>query len=145
MLKSIATDLAMIKKELAEPGRVCGAYYQDYGAFREIYRFVARGLSRSGQMVYILLCTLTDAQGEIPEQNILQPAMAVLREVIMYSLRRGDLFAQYSAAQYIIMLPATAFEDSAIVIDRIVRKFENQAHPCSVVLHCLREPMDPVE
>ena len=29
MLKSIATDLAMIKKELSEPGKVCGAYYQD--------------------------------------------------------------------------------------------------------------------
>ena len=145
MLKSIATDLAMIKKELAEPGRVCGAYYQDYGAFREIYRFVARGLNRSGQAVYILLCTLTDAQGEIPEQANLQPAMQSLKDVIMYSLRRGDLFAQYSAAQYIIMLPGTAFEDSTIVIDRIMRKFESQGHPYGVVLHCLREQMDSVE
>lgn len=145
MLKSIATDLAMIKKELAEPGRVCGAYYQDYGAFREIYRFVARGLSRSGQKVYILLCTLTDAQGEIPEQAVLQPAMEALCNVIMFSLRRGDLFAQYSNAQYIVMLPGTAYEDSAIVMDRIMRNYSEDVHQLGVMLHCLREQMDPVE
>ncbi len=145
MLKSIATDLAMIKKELSEPGKVCGAYYQDYGAFREIYRFVARGMSRSGQQVYILLCTLTDAQGEIPAQDILQPAMLALRNVIMYSLRRGDLFAQYSSAQYIIMLPGTAFENSGIVVDRIMRNYEGDIHHYQLVLHCLKEAMDPVE
>ena len=145
MLKSIATDLAMIKKELSEPGKVCGAYYQDYGAFREVYRFVARGMSRSGQQVYILLCTLTDAAGEIPVQEVLQPAMLTLREVIMYSLRRGDLFAQYSSAQYIIMLPGTAFENSGIVVERIMRRYENEVHQGALVLHCLREAMDPVE
>ena len=145
MLKSIATDLTMIKKELSEPGKVSGAYYQDYGAFREIYRFVARGLSRTGQTVYILLCTLTDSQGEVPSQEVLSPAMTALKETIMYSLRRGDLFSQYSNTQYIIMLPGTAFENSDIVIDRILRSYEMSIREFGVMLHCLKEAMEPVE
>ncbi len=78
-------------------------------------------------------------------QAKLKPAMQSLQEVIMYSLRRGDLFAQYSSAQYIIMLPGTAYENSGIVVERIMRRYEDEVRQSALVLHCLREAMDPVE
>lgn len=144
MLKSIEADLAMIKKDLAEQGKIYGAYYREYGSFREIYRFVARGLSRSGQTVYILLCSLFDGQGEVPEQALLEPAMVELQELIRRSLRRGDLFAQYSSAQYIIMLPGTAYENSGMVVERILSAYELLGNQRNLQLYCSREPMTPI-
>ena len=144
MLKSIETDLAVIKRELAEPGQVCGAYYQDYGVFQEIYRFVARGLYRSNQSVYVLLCSLFDEQGNVPELERLGPAMEELRALISHSLRRGDLFAQYSSAQYIILLPGTAYQNSGLVVERILNAYETVGEKRGLKLYCSREQMYPL-
>lgn len=63
--RSICTDMALIRRELREKDPPKGAFCQDYETFKQIYRFVERGLKRSGQSAYIILMTLTDAQGAV--------------------------------------------------------------------------------
>ena len=56
--RSICTDMALIRRELREKDPPKGAFCQDYETFKQIYRFVERGLKRSGQSAYIILMTL---------------------------------------------------------------------------------------
>lgn len=52
--------------------------------------------------------------------------MDQLLEILAGNLRRGDVVSRYSAAQYVVMLPAANFEDSTMVMDRIVTAFYRQ-------------------
>ena len=47
--RSICTDMALIRRELREKDPPKGALCQDYETFKQIYRFVERGLKRSGR------------------------------------------------------------------------------------------------
>lgn len=52
--------------------------------------------------------------------------MDQLLEVLVHNLRRGDVVSKYSGAQYVVMLPAANFEDSTMVVERIVNAFYRQ-------------------
>ena len=95
--RSICTDMALIRRELREKDPPKGAFCQDYETFKQIYRFVERGLKRSGQSAYIILMTLTDAQGQFVPLAAREEYMSRLSDDLQASLRSGDLFAPYSA------------------------------------------------
>lgn len=66
--------LEEIKKGLREKEEQKGAYYCSFPSFIDIYHVISRMMERSGISVYIMLCTLTDKNGEIrmgtdPEQG----------------------------------------------------------------------------
>ena len=49
-----------------------------------------------------------------------------LQDVLVRSLRRGDVVSKFSGAQFVVMLPAANFEDSNMVMDRVVNAFYQQ-------------------
>ena len=57
--------LEEIKKGLREKEEQKGAYYCSFPSFIDIYHVISRMMERSGISVYIMLCTLTDKNGEI--------------------------------------------------------------------------------
>ena len=52
--------------------------------------------------------------------------MEQLQDVLVRSLRRGDVVSKFSGAQFVVMLPAANFEDSNMVMDRVVNAFYQQ-------------------
>lgn len=58
--------------------------------------------------------------------GVLNTTMDQLLEVLVHNLRRGDVVSKYSGAQYVVMLPAANFEDSTMVVERIVNAFYRQ-------------------
>ena len=44
---------------------------------------------------------------------------------MVFSLRKGDAVASYSASQFIITLPLTTFENGQMVLERIVNRFRS--------------------
>ena len=52
--------------------------------------------------------------------------MDQLQEVLVRNLRRGDVVSKFSGAQFVILLPAANFEDSNMVMDRVVNAFYQQ-------------------
>ncbi len=122
-INHIEIDLSVIKNDLKEAFIANGAYFCDYDVFKSIYRVEARTILRTGHSIFIVLFTLTDPQGAIPEPEVAKLAVGRLQGAILSSLRKGDTFASYSATQFIVMLPLITYENAEIVTNRILQKF----------------------
>lgn len=127
--RSICTDMALIRRELREKDPPKGAFCQDYETFKQIYRFVERGLKRSGQSAYIILMTLTDAQGQFVPLAAREEYMSRLSDDLQASLRSGDLFAPYSGCQYLLMVLGASSENAAVIAGRIHTRFMSRVAP----------------
>ena len=124
--KSLETDLEVIQEGLRETARRPGAFVCEYGFFREAYRLEARRAKRSGTCVHVALITISLPQGGLPALELLNQTMDQLLDVLIHNLRQGDVVSRYSSAQYVIMLPSANFEDSTMVLERIVSAFYRQ-------------------
>lgn len=138
--KNLETDLEAIQEELKETAARPGAFVCEYGFFREAYRLEARRAARNGTCVHVGLITVSQPNGLSPALKVLNQTMDQLLEVLVSNLRRGDVVSKYSGAQYVVMLPAANFEDSSMVMDRIVNAFYRQHRRNFLKLSCkLRE------
>lgn len=143
--KAMETDLDIIKNDLSESQAAKGAFCCEYAFFKEIYRLEARSAERLGQAVFIGLLTVTTPDNKMPKIELLNNAMDCLLEVIQEDLRKGDVVARFSAAQYVLMLPTLTYENGLMVLNRIIKKF-NREHPrLPVVIHTKLQPLDPVD
>lgn len=123
-LNDHALPVDSILEQLREPDGPGGALICQYDIFRSIYHSVARSLIRSGDAVHLALFSVRSrAQNKALPRRSLDRAVANLQEVIRTSLRRGDVAAQCSVSQFILMLPQANFENSQMVCDRILRAF----------------------
>ena len=112
-------SLESIKAFLCDDVNGDGAYYCNYLTFVDGYRFVMRIVERSGQSVFLMLCSLTDSGGNELEQDKLSEASAALNRAIKSSLRKGDLYTRYSQNQFPYLLLGISLENCSIVSDRI--------------------------
>ena len=121
--QTLETDLNIIQNDLKEVEYKRGPFVCEYCIFQETYRLIARQAAREGRSVYLCLITISDRNGNIPSLNKLDAAMKRLLDAINLSLRRGDVVSQYSGAQYVILLPSITYEDSNMVLERIVKQY----------------------
>ena len=143
--KKTEANLRVIIDDLKEERVGGGCFYCDYEPFRTIYQLEARAAARSGQVVYICLLTLSNAQGVQPKNKTFAKALSRLENTVTTSLRNGDLFTRYSVSQYLIMLPSTSFETSERVIKRIIDTFRRENPKSPVILSYMLHPVVPSE
>lgn len=124
--KTLETDLGVIMNDLREAAARPGAFVCEYGFFKEAYRLEVRRAIRSGTCVHLCLITVSLPDGGMPQLKVLSNTMDRLLDVLVNNLRRGDVVSKFSGAQYVIMLPAANYEDSNMVMDRVVRAFYQQ-------------------
>lgn len=116
-----------IKGGLKEDEEEDGAFYCNLPSFRDGYRLVRRIIERSGQSVYLMLCTVTDGKGRPMENKEKLAAMTdELYDAIKHCLRRGDSFTKYSPTQFLILLVGTNQENCSMIFDRISRYFARE-------------------
>lgn len=141
--QNMEIDLNVIKSHLKEADAIPGAFFCEYEFFKDIYRLESRAAARTGQSIFICLLTLSDGQGTLPPQKMLNNTMAKLKDCIRLSLRRGDVYARYSVSQYIIMLPTLTYENGEMVMKRIVSRFRHENPRSTVSLSYKLQPLDP--
>ena len=124
--KMLEMDLSVIQQDLREAVARHGPFICEYGFFREAYRLEARRAARNGTSVQIALITLSLPDGQTPTLTLLSKAMEQVLGVLEYCLRKGDVVARYSGAQYVLMLPTAAYEDATMIMDRIVSTFNQR-------------------
>ncbi|WP_125143295.1 bacterial transcriptional activator domain-containing protein [Clostridium transplantifaecale] len=125
-LQKIQSELAEEAKEPENSG--AGAYYCSYPSFIDTYRLLSRIIERSGQSVFLMLCTLVDYEGKfIQNPEKLRKRSEALKEAIGLSIRRSDGYTKYSDSQYLILLTGTRQEDCYIVFNRIIRELKRLA------------------
>jgi hypothetical protein len=116
-------DMDTLLDNLRDAANDPGAFICDPGFFKLAYRLEARRAARNGSSVHIALLTLTTSDNSPPPLRMLNASMGHLLEAIKSGLRKGDVASRYSGAQYVLMLPSANFEDSQLVVNRIVRLF----------------------
>lgn len=121
-------DLEAIQKAMKETASRDGAFLCDYGFFKEAYRLEARRCVRNGSCVHVVLITVSLPDGGVPPLKVLNATMDQLKEVLISSLRKGDVVSKYSGAQYVVLLPSANFEDSTTVMERVESAFRQQHH-----------------
>lgn len=126
----ITVPAGTLRDMLKEPAGAKGALLCEYDFFRLLYQVQARTIIRSGDVVHIALLSLHGrGKKELPRRS-LDTAMDNLQDIIIHSLRQGDIVTKCSVSQFIIMLPQANYENSCAVCQRIIRAFGRQ-HPHS--------------
>lgn len=116
--------LDSIQAELAEKEEGEGGYLCSYPIFQGIYHMVERIMERSGQSVYLMLCTLVDSKGNPMEEGpLLEELSPRMEEAICGSLRHGDAVSRYRKGQYLVLLLNTTRENCSVVQKRINYRF----------------------
>ncbi len=101
-----------------------GAYLCSYPTFQGIYQQLVRMLERSGQSIYLMLCTIIDSKGKPMKEGPQLEAMAKrLEYAICMSIRSSDVVNHYSKGQYLVLLINTTREDCKIIQKRIDYQF----------------------
>lgn len=116
--------LDVIQSELAEKSEREGGYFCSYPVFQGIYQMIERTMERSGQSVYLMLCTLIDSKGNPMEKETLMDELSLRMEnAICHSVRHGDIVSRYSKGQYVVLLINTTRENCSVVQRRINHNF----------------------
>jgi len=138
-------DLSTIQENLKSKKAVSGAYFCDPEMFRYFYKLEQLRSERSDHPV--LLCLITIAAGNYakPPAEQLKGVMHNLKDVIMKSLRKGDLVTSWNEAQFLLLLPGLNREQAMMVLDRIEKAFHSQYSLHDLVMHQKIESLYPLE
>ena len=140
--KLLEMDLTVIQQDLRETVARPGPFTCEYGFFREAYRLEARRAARHGSSVQIALITLSLPDGKSPTLSLLNKTMEQVLSVLENTLRRGDVVARYSGAQYVLMLPTANFEDANMILERIITNFNQKNRKSFLVLNYKIQQLD---
>jgi len=140
--KEIEEDLNIIKENLAEENLRRGPFFCEYEVFKDIYRLEVRAAARTGESVYLCLFSLNSPDGETPTAKTLSNFMDRLKSCINQALRSGDIFAQYSVSQFVLLLPLTTYENGELAIKRVLRLFNKQYHYCPLTISYSLQPLE---
>ena len=135
--------MEQVLEQLQEKERVPGAMRCDYDHFKVLCHVESRSMERNETVTHIALLSV-GSSGEKPlTKRSLNRIVEQLGEEIRRNLRRGDVFSQCSASQYIIMLPRANYENSCMVCRRVLGAF-HRAHPqVSAKFHYMVQPLSP--
>lgn len=118
-----SSDINCISLLLREAAFPKGAYCQEFNTFISIYRFLERGLKRTGLRIQMILLTLTDQSCAFVSLDEREFLMEKLRESLCISLRSSDIYSQYSSCQLAAMLPGSTRENMDMITTRIQNAF----------------------
>lgn len=129
--------ISEIKECLKEENYQSGAFYCTYPGFRDTYRLMRRAMERTGQSIYLLVCTLIDYKGHpLENSEKLDTLSEALYDTLKVSLRRTDTFTKYSQAQFLVLLMGTNEENCQIVMKRIRSRFAEEHKSWNSYLEC---------
>lgn len=138
-----AVSAQAVRDHLQEPGSSKGAVFCEYDFFKLLYQVQARSIIRSGDVIHIALLSIHSASGrELPRRS-LDIAMNNLQELVIASLRQGDVVTRCSASQLIIMLPQANYENSRAVCQRILKAFTRQYPHSPASIRFSVHPLEP--
>ena len=108
-------------------------YYCSLPVFQEIYRMTERLMERSGEKIFLMLCTILDSKGNpMREGSRLEELSERLRNTIIDSVRHTDTVTRYGNGQYLVLLINTTEEDCSVVSNRISSHFIREGQRTSL-------------
>jgi DNA-binding SARP family transcriptional activator len=115
-----------IAQMLEERSKKPKAFFCSTETFQQIYSLDKRSNERIRFPVHLGLLTLTMRSGLHEKEGEMKEAIAVLRQILMESLRTGDIVSQYSRCQLILMITTLSRENGIAALRRIKFLFESR-------------------
>lgn len=128
-------DARRIRDDLIEQIKKPGAYCRDYETFKSIYRFLERGIIRSGQKACVILITVVDEKGRSLSPHEKDAMMERLGEDIRQTLRIGDVYTRYTSSQYLILVIDTTEGQADMIAERVRNKFLADREESDILVH----------
>ena len=127
-------SLEEIQKKIGNPDDYDRkGYYCTLPVFQEIYRMTERMMERSGEKIFLMLCTILDSKGNpMREGSRLEELSERLRNTIIESVRHTDTVTRYGKGQYLVLLINTTEEDCSVVSRRISSHFIREGQRTSL-------------
>lgn len=111
-----------------------GAYMLDYHGFTYIYNFLSRLSARNEFVSRMLLITLTPEEGYTPGEAEMSRVAEMMDQSLVSSLRRGDVAANYTTRQILVILPGTGEAETIMIAERIRLEYESRLPGCKIRL-----------
>ncbi len=128
-------DVGRVRNELIEQIQKPGAYCRDYETFKSIYRFLERGIIRSGQKACVILITVVNEKGGSLLPNEKDIMMVRLGKDIETTLRIGDVYTRYSSSQYLALVIDTTEGQADSIVNRIRSQFLRSGNGNNILIH----------
>jgi DNA-binding SARP family transcriptional activator len=138
-------DLSTIQEGMKSKEKISGPYMCDAEMFRYFYKLEQLRGERSDIAVLLCLLTLVAPDHSRPPKSLLKSVMLNLQDVIMSSLRKGDLVTRWNEAQYLLMLPNLNREQALKVMQRIENDYIRQHSLQGLILQKKVETLFPLE
>lgn len=122
-------DFDKLIEDVSEKSEAKGSFSVEQTDFANIYKFIARGLERSGKSVQALMLTLS-CDEESEEQGI-----SMLSEAAKICLRKGDISSVCSKNQVVVLLIGADDDGGHLVANRIVSNFYSECDDDSFSLN----------
>ena len=101
-------------------------------------------MARSGRTVYLAMVSASMRDVTVPPLRMLNSYMERLEDCIRGTLRRGDVVAQYSVSQFILLLPVPSADKGQIALDRIISRFTEKYPRCPLLLRTSIREVDAI-
>ena len=133
------SDINDIQKQLIEEEKEkYGAFFCEYGTFRELYAVHSRGINRLGICSQLCLVTLRNcALLETSKENdkpFIKKTMNKIKGALTTGLRTGDIISRLNSNQFIIILTACNYENSVMALERVLRKIRYSLNQTSYTI-----------
>ena len=116
-------DVKQIAGELKETKEIDKALFCNFDVFKDIYRYETRQLERRGYSLVLMLLEIFCVKEKALAEELPPYAKEALNECCMQTLRKGDVFANYSETQTLVMLIVANVMDAAKVTNRLCERF----------------------
>lgn len=145
--KSVAVerDISRIKEELKEAEEIKGAVYCNYEEFKMIYHLEARAALRSGKSAFIALITVTGKGKRELSRSDFDSTFEKIKNSIVSSLRKDDIVTRYGRTQFLLMLSNLTYEDSNMVLSRLVKRINSGGIGDFVEISGQLQTLEPIE
>jgi DNA-binding SARP family transcriptional activator len=114
-------DIQAIRNRLDRGKHQNSVLFCSWDAFGKIYQLDRRSSERIQFPVYMALVTAAGTAAAV------KSAMRTLRQCFAATMRQGDVAAQYSQNQYMLLLTAYREQDANNALDRVKRLFAEQS------------------
>lgn len=132
-----------VLEQLKEPTGQTGAMLCDYDSFKVLCYAACRDIENSEHPVHLALINITGTQQQELSRRSSNRIMEQLGQLLRKNLYRGDVIAQCSPCQYILLLPKTSYETSCLICRRVIGAF-TRAHPnVAAELHFVVQALTP--
>lgn len=134
-INKFKTNIVSISETLKEGNTPVGPILCDSDFFKFQYQLEKRRSQRYGQTIFLGLLTLSLPNYTLPPKKQLKCAMGELKHILLSSLRKGDIVAQWNESQFIMSLPGLNIEQVSRAMDRVQQRFTTPENNQEFMLH----------